>query len=98
MKFWLDLEFHEYFKNNTSTIDLISIGLIDERDNEFYQINSGHNVEDSWSDDWLRENVLQNIYNELIPKLSKNNFVLFLQCNFYLRILDIQERKSQIRF
>jgi len=73
MKYFIDTEFHEYEKNGISTIDLISIAIVDENERNFYQLNKQHNLEDSWSNEWLKENVFKQIYNELMPISNREN-------------------------
>lgn len=51
-KFWFDTEFIE----NPGTIDLISIGIVDEFGNKFYGINQ--ECDFSKADDWVKKNVL----------------------------------------
>jgi hypothetical protein len=55
---YLDTEFID----NGSTIDLISIGLVDDNNNKLYLISSEFNLADC--DQWLLDNVIANLHNE----------------------------------
>lgn len=59
MRYFIDTEFYEDGK----TIDLISIGLVDESGREFYACNLDaqlHRVHDA-NDTWMRDNVLSQL-------------------------------------
>lgn len=49
-----DTEFHE----NGKTIDLISIGMINERGDEFYAVSSEFDEDAAWAHGWLPDNVM----------------------------------------
>lgn len=76
MNYYLDEEFHEYakkpyfgmFGKPINTIELISIGLVSSDGREYYAISKDFDVDAAWENDWLRENVLRPIFNELQPK------------------------------
>lgn len=57
MKYFLDTEFIE----DGHTIDLISIGIVDENGVEFYAISSEANYNKAYANLWVRENVLRDI-------------------------------------
>lgn len=61
MNIFYDCEFLEDGK----TIDLISIGLVREDGKELYLLNKDMNTENAFADDWVRENVLKGIFEEL---------------------------------
>lgn len=61
MKYFIDTE----FKEKPHTIDLISIGIVDEDNNEYYAISKDFNLKEVWNDDWLRKNVLKSIHKDL---------------------------------
>jgi len=61
MKYFIDTEFREA----PNTIDLISIGIKCEDGRELYNISKDFNLKKVWRDDWLRENVLREIFDEL---------------------------------
>lgn len=74
MKYFIDTEFHESKKpvkfmgitlKEINTIDLISIGIVCQDGREFYAINKDCDIKAIWNDEWLRENVLRKIHNEL---------------------------------
>ncbi len=66
MNYYLDTEFHEYKKNKiTDTIELISIGLVNDKGREYYAISKDFNVKRAWKNEWLRTNVLIPILKEL---------------------------------
>ena len=75
MKYFLDTEFME----DGNTIDLISIGIVDERGREFYCIRHGFNA--SKANEWVMENVLKKLEND-IPRYSneqiKDRLFVFL--------------------
>lgn len=70
MKYFIDTE----FKEQPSTIDLISIGIACEDGREFYALNKDVNLKKIWKDDWLRENVLLPIYKERVNGDMRNHF------------------------
>lgn len=77
MKYFLDTEFHEYkkkplFGKAVDTIELISIGIVAEDGREFYAISKEFDVKAAWKNNWLRENVLMNIYNEKVHGDMRN--------------------------
>jgi len=54
MKYFLDTEFIEgtqktFFGETKPTIDLISIGLVDEKGREFYAISKDFNLKEAWN-------------------------------------------------
>ena len=66
MKYFLDTEFHEYQPQltNINTIELISIGMVSEDGKELYLISRDFSVISAFDNEWLKENVLRNIFNE----------------------------------
>lgn len=82
MKYFIDTEFKEYFKQHkllgipvgykTPTIDLISIGIIAEDGREFYALNKECDIKEVWGDEWLRCNVLLSIYQSSLSGDIKN--------------------------
>lgn len=60
MKYFLDTEFIEY----PNTIELISIGIVNELGEQFYAINKDFNLNKVWKNNWLVANVLYPIYAE----------------------------------
>jgi hypothetical protein len=76
MKYFLDTEFHEYkkkplFGKAIDTIELISIGIVAEDGREYYAISKDFDIKAAWNNEWLRENVLKSIHNEL--SIKENN-------------------------
>lgn len=69
MKYFLDTEFRE----EPGTIDLISIGIVNEEGKEYYALNKECNLRKIWNDDWLRDNVLIPIYNDEDSYYKKQN-------------------------
>lgn len=74
MRYYLDTEFHEYKKKPLigkpiDTIELISIGIVSEDDREYYAISKDFDLKAAWKNDWLRKNVLESIYYELVLRL-----------------------------
>lgn len=74
MKYFLDTEFHEYKRKvkflgitlkEVNTIDLISIGIVSEDGRGFYAINRDFDIKSAWKDEWIRINVLYEIYTYL---------------------------------
>jgi hypothetical protein len=74
IRFYLDTEFHEFHRQPKlagikigkpiPTIDLISIGIYAETGETYYALCSDVDLRKVWKEQWLRENVLQAIYNE----------------------------------
>ena len=70
MNYYLDTEFHEYKKKPLigkaiDTIELISIGIVSEDEREYYAICNEFDVDEAFKNDWLFNNVLLPIGNEL---------------------------------
>lgn len=81
MKYFIDTEFLEgtqkkwYGGNTPPTIDLISIGLVDEDGREYYEVSKDFNLREAWTRSdgltgvyWIRENVLRSIFYEMKGK------------------------------
>ena len=78
MEIHLDTEFIEYKKKpyfglgkGIDTIELISIGMVDENGRDFYAVCKEFNFRAAWKNKWLRENVLRNIHSELLLRLHE---------------------------
>lgn len=75
MKYFYDTEFIEgsqskrfmgiKYGETKPTIDLISIGIVSEDGRKYYAISKDFNLKEAWDRKWIRENVLNTIYNEL---------------------------------
>jgi cobalamin biosynthesis Co2+ chelatase CbiK len=65
MKIFFDTEFHEFKNKNIDTIELISIGMVDEKGNQLYLISNEFNTVKAWQNDWLRENVCKNLHSSI---------------------------------
>jgi hypothetical protein len=72
MRYYFDTEFHE----DGVTIDLISIGIVDDNNREYYAISKEADYDKTFDDEWLRKNVMLPIYKELEPERQKNPFSL----------------------
>lgn len=71
MKYFLDTEFHEYkkkplFGKGIDTVELISIGIVCEKGKSYYAISKDFDIKAAWNNEWLRHNVLINIFHELL--------------------------------
>jgi hypothetical protein len=75
MKYFLDTEFHERKKpikflgitiDKVDTIELISIGIVSENNDTYYAICNDFDVDAAWNNEWLRDNVLHSVYQELL--------------------------------
>lgn len=62
MKWFISTKFLEEDK----AIELISIALISEFDEEFYALNKNCDLKAAWKDFYTRENILKQIYNEYL--------------------------------
>lgn len=76
MKYFLDTEFHE----DGDTIDLISIGIVDEDERDLYIVNADCDFDRIWTLDscqWLRENVMPSIDMSLaVPRCDIRDSIL----------------------
>ncbi len=77
MKYFFDTEFHERIKNplfgkKHHLMELISIGIVDEDGRTYYAVSSDFDLKAAWKNEWLRENVLHSIYNELRDIQNEN--------------------------
>jgi len=79
MKYYIDTEFLEgkqkekfpislFRKETPNTIDLISIGIVCEDGRELYIISKDFNLKEAWNREWIRANVLEPIYFELLKR------------------------------
>ncbi len=73
MDFYIDTEFEEgftkaFFRKPKHFIELISVGIVASDGQSYYAISKDFDLDRVWRNDWLRENVLQKIYNELYHK------------------------------
>jgi hypothetical protein len=66
VKYFYDCEFIEY----PGAIDLISIAIVDEKDNYFYAISSEFN--ESKACEWVLDNVIKKLPNN-IKRKTRNN-------------------------
>jgi hypothetical protein len=75
MKYFLDTEFHERKKpikflgitiDKVDTIELISIGIVSENNDTYYAICNDFDIDAAWNNEWLRDNVLYSVYQELL--------------------------------
>jgi len=81
MRIFYDTEFLEDGK----TIELISIGLIREDGKELYLINKEMEIDRIFRDDWVRENVLHDIFHDMLIGYTEAGGDI---TNFYFRKLD----------
>ncbi len=105
MKYFLDQEFHEYFIQHRQSfmgkakprhvIDLISIGLIGEDGREYYAISKEFDLLEAWNNEWLRENVLLNIFKEVVSG-DMRNYIPFDLKNFQRLIVQCGKTNEQI--
>lgn len=70
MKYFFDTEFHErikspFFGKKHHLMELISIGIVDQDGREYYAISCDFDLKAAWKNEWLRENVLKPIHEEL---------------------------------
>lgn len=61
MNYYIDTEFHEYIKDGVNTIELISIGIIDQAGRTYYAVCNEFNFDDAWNNEWLQTNVLKTL-------------------------------------
>jgi len=71
--YFYDTEFFErmvtpWFGRARHQIDLISIGMVSDDGREYYAICNEFDVNGAWRNEWLRTNVLHNIWQELLAK------------------------------
>lgn len=98
MKYFIDTEFHEYKKQPklfgipigkpVDTIELISIGIIDENNNHLYLRSKDFDLKTAYKNDWLRENVLNQYCS--VGKLTSLSDLEGVAKN-QLSILDIKK-------
>lgn len=78
MKYFMDCEFLEgrqdkkflgiKYGETKPTIDLISIGIKCNSGWTLYKVSKDFNFDAAWKDEWVRENVLQQVFSELSEK------------------------------
>lgn len=84
MQIFFDTEFHDRTETFTCdrtgkqrtvrTIDLISIGMVDDKGREYYAICSDADVERIMQNEWLKTNVMKPIYDQF-AKMINNKFL-----------------------
>jgi hypothetical protein len=80
MRYWFDTEFID----DTHTIDLISIGFVNERNETYYAVSSEFDLRTAQADSWLNANVLSHLppQNEWKPRqLIRKEITAFLGNN-----------------
>jgi len=85
MKYFIDTEFIEgpqdkrilgiTYGKTKPTIDLISIGIVREDNQEYYAISKDFNLTQAWNNTWVKENVLKPIFWDL-HKLYIRDYLL----------------------
>lgn len=75
MKIFFDTEFHEYKKKGIDTIDLISIGMIDENGNKLYLISNEFDIRAAWNHNWLRDNVCKKLDKSIVDLKTFKAFI-----------------------
>ena len=65
MKIFFDTEFLEHSLRGVRTIELISIGMVDEKGNTLHLISKEFNIKKAWDNSWLRDNVCKNLGKEV---------------------------------
>jgi hypothetical protein len=53
------------FMKSEPTIDLISIGMVSEAGDIYYGISNEFDLDAAWADQWIKDNVLKIIYDQL---------------------------------
>lgn len=89
MNFYLDTEFYEgltrpLIGKKEHTIDLISIALLAENGRMYYAVSKEFDLKRAWADEWIRDNVLRNIFDEYISNKVSKDF----NTNPYLKDFD----------
>lgn len=89
MKYFFDTEFHEYPKQATvlgikvgkpvNTIELISIGIVAGNGREYYAICKDFDLKAAWNNEWLRKNVLKDIYDDFHSQTSTHEKTHYYQ-------------------
>lgn len=79
-RFYLDTEFIQYTPDflGLPVLDLISIGIVDENNKEFYRINANCNF--THADSWVQENVMKPMGITLEPSLDGNGMATVIDC------------------
>ena len=91
MKYFLDTEFYE----KPGSIDLMSIGMVDEDENSLYLLNRDCNLKAIWKEnEWLKENVLAPIYQDFIHGDERNQKPFSLQTMQYIFNLTGYDKKE----
>ena len=91
MKYFLDTEFYE----KPGSIDLISIGIVSENGDTFYAEVTDCNKEEIEKDNWLKENVIQNLKYwdknfDNVMELFIDNGESTINWNLYCRKEDLK--------
>lgn len=85
MNYFFDTEFHEYQKKpfwgkSIDTIELISIGMVSEKGDEYYAICKDFDVKAAFKNEWLRDNVLFQIYTSWVCGDMRNKYLFTPKC------------------
>jgi hypothetical protein len=106
-KYFIDAEFHEYsrqaklfgfpYGRKRDTIELISIGITRDDGKAYYAICNEFDVNAAWDNDWLRENVLEDIHKDLYYKqVTKTISNKFTKDRFTILLERFGKSKEQI--
>lgn len=101
MKYFIDTEFHEhkrkpFLSKAVDTIELISIGIVSEDGREYYAISKDFDIDAAWENEWLRKNVLKDIFSELYKpekkEIDQNSPKFLLGRQVYEYLLKMENR------
>lgn len=88
MKYFLDTEFHEYKTRGVNTIELISIGIVDETGREFYAESRDFVLPAAARNEWLRDNVLRGLESIAFDPVRRLEGIAMPNENIARAVLD----------
>lgn len=74
-KYFFDTEFHCFKWRGVNTIQLISIGIIDENGKELYLISNEFSTKKAWANWWIRKNVCMKLDNSITNYRTFKDFI-----------------------
>lgn len=91
MKYFIDFEFEEKEYKNGIAIEVISIGITNEKNENLYLVNKDYDIE-KCQNEWLKENVFQYLETKRKDLFCSKYFVSFV--DFKNIVLDYFEKTS----
>lgn len=74
-KYFFDTEFHCFKWKGVTTIQLISIGMVDENGNKLYLISKEFSTKKAWANYWIRKNVCMKLDSSIVNYKTFKDYI-----------------------